>query len=120
MLIDNREKDGVAQSLVDGLVFLQSNDINLGSEIKPENIFIIKSASTQCHAVFVARPEINNIRSKVENIVKLADLLEFVWTSGEVISCLTFTEEAVLSDMRNWDPERAISASGVLGKGKQG
>ena len=37
MLIDNREKDGVAQSLVDGLVFLQSNDINLGSEIKPEN-----------------------------------------------------------------------------------
>ena len=98
--LTKQEKDDVARSLVEGLAFLQSHDINLGGEVKPGNIFIVKSSPTGCHAVFVAQPPTRNSGSKEESIVKLADLLEFVWTSGEVRDCLTFAQEAVLSDMR--------------------
>ena len=101
--LTNQEKDDVARSLVEGLAFLQSHAVNLGGEVKPGNIFITKSSSTGCHAVFVAQPPTRNSGSKEESITKLADLLEFVWTSGEVKLRLTFAQEAVLSDMRKED-----------------
>ena len=99
--LTKREKNDVVRSLVEGLAFLQSHAVDLGGEVKPGNIFIVKSSPIGCHAVFVAQPPTSG--SKEESITKLADLLEFVWTSGEARDCLTFAQEAVLSDMRKED-----------------
>ena len=98
------EKDEVARGLADGLAHLHSNQIYLGNEIKPQNVFVLKSATTGCHAVFVARHETSANGSEEGDIIKLADILEFVWTSGQVR--LTFAQDALLSDMRNRFPGR--------------
>ena len=96
------EKDEVARGLADGLAHLHSNQIYLGNEIKPQNVFVLKSATTGCHAVFVARHETSANGSEEGDIIKLAEILEFVWTSGQVR--LTFAQHALLSDMRNRFP----------------
>ena len=98
------EKNEVARSLADGLANLHSNQIYLGNGIKPQNIFVLQSATTGCHAVFVARHETSDSGSEEVHIIKLADILEFVWTSGQVR--LTFAQDALLSDMRNRFPGR--------------
>ena len=96
------EKNEVARSLADGLANLHSNQIYLGNGIKPQNIFVLKSATTGCHAVYIARHEASANGSEEVDIIKLAEILEFVWTSGQVR--LTFAQHALLSDMRNRFP----------------
>ena len=94
--LTDKDRADVARSLAGGLAFLHSKNICLGEEIKEQNIFILKSEATGCHAVFVAQNKSKGI-SKEEDIAKLADLLELVWTPGK----LTFTQEALLVKMRN-------------------
>ena len=47
------------------------------------------------------RPETSNSGSEEVDIIKLANLLEFVWTSGQVRGHMTFAQDALLADMRN-------------------
>ena len=112
--LTNSEKDEVARSLADGLAFLHSNQVYLGDGIKPQNIFVLKSATTGCHAVYVAQHETSNSGSKEVDIIKLADLLEFVWTSGQVRGHMTFAQDALLSDMRNRHLNYLVAASSLL------
>ena len=95
-----KDQDDVARSLAGGLAFLHSKNICLGEGIKAQNTFILKSEDTGCHAVFVAQTD-SSRRSKQEDVIKLADLLESVWTSGRVRGYLTFAQDALLVRMRN-------------------
>ena len=98
--LTEKDQEDVARSLAGGLAFLHSKNIHLGEDIKPQNIFILKSEATRCHAVFVAWTDSSGI-SEEKDVFRLADLLEFVWTSaGKVEQYLTFAQEALLVRMR--------------------
>ena len=79
--LTDQDQEDVARSLAAGLAFLHSKNICLGEGIKAQNTFILKSEATGCHAVFVSLDKSDG-RSKEEDVLKLADLLESVWPQG--------------------------------------
>ena len=99
-ILTAKDQDDVARSLAGGLAFLHSKNICLGEGINAQNIFILKSEATGCHAVFASLDD-SGSRSREEDVLKLADLLESVWTSGQDRKYLTFAQDALLVRMRN-------------------
>ena len=98
--LTDKDQEDVARSLAGGLAFLHSKNICLGEGIKAQNTFILKSEASGCHAVFVGQADFSRT-SKEEDVVKMADLLELVWTSGQVRAYLTFAQDALLARMRD-------------------